>query len=54
MISKNATLEEMLKHYEENEELYMKIARENTNYDSLGRIILEDYGDDDSDWETGE
>ena len=52
MISKNATLEEMLKFCEDNEELYMRIARENTKYDSLGRIILENYGDDDSDWET--
>ena len=52
MTSKSATLKEILKFYEDNEELYMRIARENTKYDSLGRIILEDYGDDDSDWET--
>jgi hypothetical protein len=36
----NVTLEEMLKFYEDNEELYMNKARENTDYDSQGRIIL--------------
>ncbi len=36
----NATLEELLRFYEENEELYLKLAEKNTQYDSQGRIIL--------------
>lgn len=44
----NVTLEEMLKFYEDNEELFMKPARDNTQYDSQGRIILpyDDESDD--------
>ena len=52
MISKNATLDEMIQYFYDNYDFYMKKAEENTKYDSLGRIILEDYGDDDSDIET--
>lgn len=36
----NVKLDELLKFYNENEELYMKLARENTGYDKQGRIIL--------------
>lgn len=45
MFNKNSTLEEMIQFFYDNYDYYLKKARANTHYDSLGRIILEDYDD---------